>query len=113
MEKDLSASQQQPISLGNCKARISLEKKLDNLHAKHEGYWYLRSRVTEVRHGDKNTKYFHHKASQRKKRNYVKGLYNDNESWRDDMDGIECIFTSDFDSIFTSTNPSDLQLHTI
>lgn len=40
-----------------------LEKQLDELHEKQEAYWYLRSRVAEVKDGDKNTQYFHHKAS--------------------------------------------------
>lgn len=53
---------------------MECEKKLDDLHSKHEAYWYLRLRVAEVRDGDRNMMYFHHKASQRKKRDYVKGL---------------------------------------
>lgn len=43
---------------------IALEEKLDDLLEKQEAYWYLRSRVAELKDGDKNTKYFHHKASQ-------------------------------------------------
>ncbi|XP_048501337.1 uncharacterized protein LOC125497714 [Beta vulgaris subsp. vulgaris] len=67
MEKALALAQQQVITEASCKVCAEIEKKLDDLHEKHEAYWYLRSRVAEVKDGDKNTQYFHHKASQRKK----------------------------------------------
>lgn len=63
VEKRLRRTQEQPISFSACQVCVSLEKQLDDLNAKQEAYWYLRSRVSEVRDGDKNTKYFHHKAS--------------------------------------------------
>ena len=107
IEKQLHAAQHQPITDDSCSLCADLEKQLDDLHRKHEAYWYLRSRVAEVRDGDRNTKYFHHKASQRKKRNCVKGLVDATGTWREDADDIEKIFTNYFTSIFTSTNPAD------
>ena len=107
VEKDLHQAQQMPISDDTSRRCSALEKQLEDLNAKHEAYWYLRSRVMEVRDGDRNAKYFHHKATQRKKRNYVKGLYDDHGNWREDGDDIEEIFSSYFTSIFTSTRPSD------
>lgn len=75
VKKELSLAQQQDILAASCDKCLELEKKIDDLHEIHEAYWYLRSRVAEVRDDDKNTKYFHHKTSQRKKKNYVKGLF--------------------------------------
>lgn len=74
-----------------------------------------------MRASDRNTKYFHHKASQRKKRNYVKGLFYDMGTWCDDVykiksiftDYFSSIFTDYFSSIFTSSNPSELNLHDV
>ena len=85
VEKDLQWTQQQPISETMCNTQTDLEKKLDDLYAKHEAYWHLRSRVAEVRDGDKNTKYFHHKASQRKKMDFVTGLFDDHGNWFEDV----------------------------
>ena len=113
-EEELGKVQQQPINSENCTARIAIiEKQLDDLLAKHEAHWFLRSRVSEVHDGDRNTKYFHHKASQRKKRNYVKGLFDSSGTWCEDINDVESIFTDYFSSIFTSTNPSDMQLHDV
>lgn len=52
-------------------------------------------------------------ASQRKKRNYVKGLFDSCGVWCDEVDNLERIFTDYFSSIFTSTNPSDMQLNDV
>lgn len=76
-EKALAAAQLLPISDTMCRTCTDLGKKLDDLHEKHEAYWYLRSRIAEIRDGDRNTTYFHHKASQRRKRNFVQGLFDD------------------------------------
>lgn len=51
-----------------------LSNELDDLHRLEESYWHVRARANELRDGDKNTKYFHHKASQRRKRNRISGL---------------------------------------
>lgn len=59
---------EEPIS-----QRTRLEQ-LDDLHDKQEAHWFIRSRVSEIKDGDRNTKYFRHKASQRKKINEIKGI---------------------------------------
>ena len=53
---------------------LSVSKQLDDLLLKQEVYWAQRSRIPWLKHGDKNTKYFHSKASQRRRRNYIKGI---------------------------------------
>lgn len=61
--------------------------------------WHLRSRVAELKDGDKNTQYFHHKASQTKKRNYIKGLVDTNSEWCDDNDIMEQIICEYYSSL--------------
>ncbi|KAL2930086.1 Helicase SWR1 [Bienertia sinuspersici] len=58
-----------------------LSLKLDDLHKWEESYWYARARTNELRDRDKNTKYFHHKESLRKKRNFISGLYDEEGNW--------------------------------
>ena len=62
MEKALALAQQQEVTEVSCKECANLRNNLMT-YEKHEAYWYLRSRVAEVKDGDKNTQYFHHKAS--------------------------------------------------
>ena len=53
---------------------MEVSKKLDDLLLKQEINWAQRSRVAWLKHGDKNTKIFHSKASQRQRRNHIKGI---------------------------------------
>lgn len=90
-----------------------LEKTLDDLHAKHEAYWYLRSRALEVKDGDKNTKYFHHKASQRRQRNNISGLTDKDGVWQDDEVRVEEIVVDYYKELFSSSSPSAENLNEV
>lgn len=73
-EKKLKAAQRSVPDarmLATCK---SIAEDLDDLHKMEESYWHMRSRANELRDGDKNSKYFHHKANSRQRRNSIKGL---------------------------------------
>ena len=60
-----------------------LSNELDALHKQEESYWFARARANELRNGDKNTAYFHRRASQRKHYNTISGLFDDNNVWKD------------------------------
>lgn len=113
VEKALFVAQQKRTTEESCLECAELEKKLDRLNEKHEAYWFLRSRVAEIKDGDKNTQYFHHKALQRRKRNYVKGLADNNDVWCPKDDELENIFATYFSNIFTSSKPSDLNVQDV
>ncbi|XP_057249396.1 uncharacterized protein LOC130590838 [Beta vulgaris subsp. vulgaris] len=104
-EKALKVAQQRRITQDSCMECNNLETKLDDLISKQEAYWYLRSRVSEVRDGDRNTNYFHHKASQRRSRNKMKGLYDEEGVWQEDEDKLEEIVVSYYSKLFSSTEP--------
>lgn len=80
---------------------------LDAIHRLEESYWHARARANEIRDGDKNTKYFHHKASQRKRRNCIKGLLDENGVWKKGREEIGDIVHDYFADLFASENPVD------
>ncbi|KAL2895927.1 hypothetical protein RDABS01_000461 [Bienertia sinuspersici] len=86
-----------------------LAKELDELHRREESYWHARARVNELKDGDKNTSYFHHKASQRKKRNLIRGLYNSQGAWCQTHEEIVAVVEDYFKGLFSSDNPTDFE----
>ncbi|XP_023891658.1 uncharacterized protein LOC112003691 [Quercus suber] len=60
------------------------------------------------REGDRNTSFFHTKASNRKQRNWIQGLEDENGLWQEWLDDIEHVAPQYFSSLFTSSQPSDM-----
>ncbi|KAL3527196.1 hypothetical protein ACH5RR_011852 [Cinchona calisaya] len=65
-----------------------------------------RSKMHWFREGDRNTKFFHSKASTQYKNNLVKDLRDDTEIWYEKDSDIERIVVDHFSKIFETTNPS-------
>ena len=73
-----------------------------------EVYWKQRSRADWLKEGDKNTKFFHSKASARRRKNKIWGVEDDQWNWVDDPEGIEGEFCGYFQQLFTSSKPSQI-----
>ncbi|XP_073291073.1 uncharacterized protein [Primulina huaijiensis] len=72
--------------------RISqLEHLIEKLVLQEETHWKQRSRANWLKYGDGNTKFFHSVASERKRINHIKGIFNENGTWCvDNNDIAEC-----------------------
>ena len=77
-----------------------MSKKLDDLLLKQEIFWAQRSRIAWVKHGDKNTNFFHSKVSQRQRGNRIHGIKNANGEWVEEVEEIVEVATNYFDSMF-------------
>ena len=86
-----------------------LRKEINLLLDDEEVWWQQRSRVQWLGEGDCNTKYFHHRASERRRKNAIVGLWNDEGVWCDSKEGIVRTVTGYFEDIYTSTYPSRLE----
>uniref|UniRef100_A0A803QCJ3 Reverse transcriptase domain-containing protein n=1 Tax=Cannabis sativa TaxID=3483 RepID=A0A803QCJ3_CANSA len=58
----------------NVKLVTTLQSQLDSLLYKNEILWKQRSKIHWLQAGDKNTRYFHNKATVRRKSNYIRKL---------------------------------------
>lgn len=67
--------------------------------------WHQRSRINWLKSGDKNTSFFHTKASSRFQRNTIDRIQDSNGVWQEDGEVIDKIFVEYFDSLFTTSNP--------
>ncbi|GKV15133.1 hypothetical protein SLEP1_g25935 [Rubroshorea leprosula] len=102
----------QDNSLGTMEA---LEKELNNWQRKEEVLWKQRSRVQWLKEGDRNTAYFHNRASARRKKNHIAALMDDNGTSISDRTGIEAICIKYFKNLFTSrySGPNRKILHAL
>ena len=66
-----------------------IESYINSMLIDEEIYWKQRSRADWLREWDKNTKFFHAKASARKKKNKVWGVENSQGVWLREIDDIE------------------------
>lgn len=83
-----------------------LESQMNVLLMDEEIYLKQRSRADWLKEGDKNTKFFHAKASARKRKNKIWGIENSHGSWLKEKEKIESEFYNYFQELFTSTNPT-------
>jgi exonuclease III len=88
---------------------LNKEKELDELLEKEELWWSQRSRTLWLRHGDKNTKFFHQKASQRRRKNTIESIQDPSGTLHTDQEEIEAIFTSHFQNLFSSQQTTNIE----
>ncbi|KAL2898421.1 C5a peptidase [Bienertia sinuspersici] len=84
-----------------------LSDELDDLHRLEESYWHSRARANELKDHDKNTSYFHHKANQRRRKNFIKGLLGGEGNWCTNQEAIANIVENYFSDIFSTKSPSN------
>ncbi|KAK2664375.1 hypothetical protein Ddye_002949 [Dipteronia dyeriana] len=83
-----------------------LENQLDEALSTEEKYWQQRARVDWLRGGDRNSRFFHSKASGRRACNRIRGLTDVDGNWRGSRENMEKIISNYFTSIFTTSCPS-------
>lgn len=71
--------------------------------------WRQRSRAVWFKDGDRNTKFFHNKASQRAKVNNISKLKDEDGVWWKGDEQIERVLISYFDDLFSTSNPSNTE----
>ncbi|XP_060968396.1 uncharacterized protein LOC133035959 [Cannabis sativa] len=111
MRKKISDAQLQVESLNNAPTRTAntvqnlkhSEAILEDLLEQEEIYWHQRSRVDWLSAGDRNTKFFHAKASARKSNNSIKFLVNEGGHRVTSKSGMLAAIHDYFSSIFTAS----------
>ncbi|XP_060970043.1 uncharacterized protein LOC115713657 [Cannabis sativa] len=74
------------------------------VYTQREVFWRQRSKQLWLREGDQNSKFFHAKATARKKNNSINSLLNNSGVWVDWEGGLSDVIIDYFSDIFTSTS---------
>ena len=75
---------------------------MSKLIAHEEEWWGQRSRAIWLAEGDKNMKFFHHKASQRRDRNWIERLQDDNGFWYHEDEDIARVLSESYQDLFSA-----------
>ena len=82
-----------------------LKKEINEVLTREEIIWSQRSRALWIKWGDRNTKFFHAKASQRQRKNCIMGLMDSEGRWQEDQKGIESTILEYFSTMFKIGQP--------
>ncbi|KAL0013129.1 hypothetical protein SO802_000198 [Lithocarpus litseifolius] len=82
-----------------------LRNDIEKLKRKEECMWKQWARTAWLKEGDQNTRFFHYRASQRNKRNYITGLENEAGLWMEDETEMGKIVERYFQDMFTTSQP--------
>ncbi|CAL9001623.1 unnamed protein product, partial [Prunus brigantina] len=96
---------QQTDEVMRCQRRLAGD--LDRLLAREEMIWQQRSRVSWLKYGDRNTKFFHAQAKQRGRRNFMQGIFSEHDVWTTSNEGVGSIFCEYFKTLFTTSGEND------
>ena len=72
---------------------------------KEERMWRQRSRFTYIKEGDRNTRFFHSRATLRKRRNCIKNIRNQADEMCTGQEQIADTFVEFYKNLFTSLTP--------
>ncbi|KAB2632299.1 hypothetical protein D8674_028546 [Pyrus ussuriensis x Pyrus communis] len=79
-----------------------ISRRIDELRLQEESYWCQRSRVKWLREGDANTQFFHSSTLQRRRRNKIVKLRDENGNWVESPAQVRNLVDNHFTSVFSS-----------
>lgn len=88
--------------------RRSLVRDIEGLVRHEEAYWRQRSRVLWLKEGDRNSKFFHQRASGRKRRNTIRKLIDEEGMEHVGDEALGAVAVDYFKIIFSSSNPPQI-----
>ena len=83
-----------------------LESEINMLLEKEAKMWAQRSKIMWLKDGDRNTKFFHNKASQRQCHNYITKLHDQTSRWCTRHSQVNEIFFNFYQDLFKFANPN-------
>lgn len=87
----------------------NLEAEINEVLLREEIMWNQRSRALQIKWGDRNTKFFHATASQRRRKNRILGLNDFEGVWQEDQGIVEGIILDYFKAIFMFDHPTNFE----
>ena len=101
----LQAKQQAMHGGSNNQVR-GLKKEINELLVKENLMWRQQEKTLWLVDGDKNSRYFHIRATQRHRKNKILGVKDSSGAWLNQLEGIAEAFTNFYQQLFESSKPT-------
>ena len=69
--------------------------------------WRQRLRLNQFQLGDRNTSFFHVKASARQKKNFIEGILDEHQTWHEEDEKVEEVVVAYYNELFTTSQPTE------
>ena len=108
----LKAKQQELHHMVTSNYGINLEqinqtnRQVNELLHKEEFFWRQQSKAVWLPAGDKNTKFFHQRASQRRQKNHIDGLFDTEGVWQTEETRVANIAVEYYKTLFSTALPT-------
>ncbi|KAL4298005.1 hypothetical protein GQ457_12G013580 [Hibiscus cannabinus] len=102
----LNSCMQGTITVKAKMAFLEAKREHKSLLDKDEAYWAQRARVTWLSQGDRNTAYFHARASGRRKKNRIRGLFDESGIWTHKQAEVAGVAMHYFSTLSSSSQPT-------
>ena len=107
--KLLTQAERVAINGGSVHTLKKLEQEINVLMDQEAKLWRQRAKIQWLKDGDHNTTFFHSKASQRRRKNYIKGLYNHEGQWNTNLGRITDTILQFYQDLFTTSGPDSFE----
>ena len=72
--------------------------------------WRQRSRTLYLQDGDRNTRFFHCRAAQRRRKNLIIGIKDQSNTWCTNPEEVSATFKSYFQQLFVASSPEIIEV---
>ena len=110
LKEELEAMQANPLRAGLTQEEIKLTDRIIELNHREEIMWQQRSRIRWLSAGDKNTRFFHLRASLRRKKNKISKLKRPDGQVTEDADEMSKLATMFYKNLYSSEGVSDMEV---
>ena len=109
LRDDLKRLREDPGRVGPSHAELKIVDRLVELDHREEVMWRQRSRVQWLAEGDKNTRFFHLRASQRKKKNKISAIRKPDGELTEDQVEMARVTTDFYRTLYSSEGTEEME----
>lgn len=109
LKRELEILQGVPGRVGPSHRELKIKENLIELYHREELMWRQRARVDWLRAGDKNTRFFHLRASMRRRKNLIKLLVQEDGNLTEDIQTMKDMVNSSYGNLYTSEGVHDME----